>query len=86
MYLILIDAHSKWIEVHITTSTTSSITIEKMRSTFATFGIPETLVVTDNGSNFTSSEFEEFLKANGIRHIKTAPYHPRPSRAGCSNF
>ena len=75
MYLILIDAHSKWIEVHITTSTTSSITIEKMRSTFVTFGIPETLV-TDNGSNFTSSEFEEFLKANGIRHIKTAPYHP----------
>ena len=75
MYLILIDAHSKWIEVHITTSTTSSITIKKMRSTFATFGIPETLV-TDNGSNFTSSEFEEFLKANGIRHIKTAPYHP----------
>ena len=75
MYLILIDAHSKWIEVHITTLITSSITIEKMRSTFATFGIPETLV-TDNGSNFTSSEFEEFLKANGIRHIKTAPYHP----------
>ena len=75
MFLILIDAHSKWIEVHITTSTTSSITIEKMRSTFATFGIPEVLV-TDNGSNFTSSEFEEFLKSNGIRHIKTAPYHP----------
>ena len=46
-----------------------------MRSTFATFRIPET-PVTDNGSNFTSSEFEEFLKANGICHIKTAPYHP----------
>ena len=46
-----------------------------MRSTFATFGIPE-ILVTDNGSNFTSSEFEEFLKANGIHHIKTAPYHP----------
>ena len=61
--------------MHITTSTTSSITIEKMRFTYATFGIPETLV-TDNGSNFTNSEFEEFLKANGICHIKTAPYHP----------
>ena len=75
MYLILIDAHSKWIKVHITTSTTSSVTIKKLRSTFATFGIPE-ILVTDNGSNFTSSEFEEFLKFNGIRHIKTAPYHP----------
>ena len=75
MYLILIDAHSKWIKVHITTSTTSSVTIEKLRSTFATFGIPE-ILVTDNGFNFTSSEFEEFLKFNGICHIKTVPYHP----------
>ena len=41
----------------------------------ATFGIPET-VVTDNGSNFTSVEFENFLKSNVIHHIKAAPYHP----------
>ena len=47
MFLILFDAHSKRIEVYIITSTTLSVTIEKMRSTFATFGIPETLV-TDN--------------------------------------
>ena len=61
--------------MHITPSTTSSVTIEKMRSTFASFGIPE-ILVTDNGSNFTSSEFEEFLKSNGIRPVKTALYHP----------
>ena len=79
MFLILVDAHSKWIEVHITTSTTSSVTIEKMKSTFATFSIPETLV-TDNGPNFTSVEFENFLKSNGIHYIKTAPYHPASNR------
>ena len=61
MYLTLIDAHLKWIEVHITTSATSSVTIEKMCFKFATFGIPETLV-TDNGTNFTSAKFAEFLK------------------------
>ena len=43
-----------------------------MRSTFATFGIPKTLVP-DNDSHFISSAFKEFLKANGIHHIKTAP-------------
>ena len=76
MYLILIDEHSKWIEVHISIySTTLSITIEELRSTFAIFGIPE-ILVTDNGSNFTSSEFKEFLKSNGIHHIKTVLYHP----------
>ena len=62
MYLILIDAHSMCIEVYITTSATSCVTIEKMQSTFAAFSIPETLV-TDNGINLTSAEFEQFLKS-----------------------
>ena len=75
LFLIIIDAHSKWMEVHITNSATSAITIDKLRNTFATFGLPE-ILVTDNGSNFTSTEFEEFLKSNGIRHTRTAPYHP----------
>ena len=57
------------------TSSTFSTTIEKLRIAFATHGLLE-MVVTDNGSNFVSSEFEDFLKMNGIRHIRTAPYHP----------
>ena len=32
--------------------------------------------MSDNGSNFTSAEFEDFMKGNGILHVKTAPYHP----------
>ena len=56
-------------------TSTSSATIEKFRIAFATHGLPE-IVVTDNGSNFVSREFEDFLKQNGIRHIRTTPYHP----------
>ena len=41
MFLILIDEHSKWMEVHMTKSSTSLATIEKMWSTFATLGLPE---------------------------------------------
>ena len=75
MFLVVIDAYSKWLEVHCMKSTTSSATIEKLREIFAIHGLPATLV-SDNGSNFTSSEFEEFMKRNGIKHIKVAPYHP----------
>ena len=32
--------------------------------------------MTDNGPQFVSDDFERFLKANGIRHIRTASYHP----------
>ena len=75
MYLLMVDAYSKWIEVHIVNAATSSVTIDKMRTVFATHGIPE-LLVTDNGSSFTSAEFSNFLSRNGIRHVTSAPYHP----------
>ena len=75
MFPVLIEAHSKWMEVHITSSATSSVTIDKMRTTFASLGVPEILVM-DNGSAFTSGEFEQFVKANGFKHVRTAPYHP----------
>ena len=52
-------------DVHMTSSSTSQVTIEKMRATFAALGIPETLV-TDNGTAFTSTEFDQFARQNGI--------------------
>ena len=75
MFLVVLDAYSKWLEVHRMKSITSTATIEKLREMFATHGLPAT-VVSDNGSNFTISEFQEFMKKNGIKHIKVAPYHP----------
>ena len=30
----------------------------------------------NKGTQFTSQEFEEFLKLNGIQHYRSAPYHP----------
>ena len=75
MFLILIDAHSKWLDVHMVTSAMSQVTIDKLRSTFATLGLPEVLV-TDNGTTFTSADFESFCTRNGIRHLRSTPYHP----------
>ena len=69
------DAHSKWIEVFIVPSTSTADTIKKLRVAFSTHGLPVTLV-SDNGTAFTSSEFQEFMKRNGVQHITTAPYHP----------
>ena len=74
MFLVIEDAYSKWLEVHPTRVATSAATIEKLRSTFATHGLPTTIVC-DNGTNLCSVDFEEFLRKNGIQYRRTAPYH-----------
>ena len=56
-------------------STTSSSTIQVLRNLFARFGIPEQ-IVSDNGAQFVSEEFQAFIKSNGIGYITSAPYHP----------
>ena len=61
-------------------STSSSKTIDVLRQIFSVFGLPEQ-VVTDNGPQFVSEEFSTFLRNNGIRHFKSAPYHPSTNGA-----
>ena len=75
MYLVIVDAHSKWLDVQIMHSITTEKTIEKLRSVFATHGLPRQ-IVTDNGTSFTSDKFQEFVSMNGIKHTFSAPYHP----------
>ena len=74
-FLVMIDAHTKWIEIIPTKDTSSAATISVMRHVLSHFGLPMTLV-TDNGSNFCSREFELFLSNNGVRHITSTPYQP----------
>lgn len=72
---ILVDAYTKWPEVHVINNITAETTITKCREIFATFGIPNCFV-SDWGTQFTSNEFYNFLMSNGIQHKKGAPYHP----------
>ena len=80
-YLVVVDAHSKWPEVVQMPVTTTAKTIEALRNIFATHGLPDHLV-SDNGPQFTSSEFKVFLQSNGIKHTCSAPYHPATN--GCA--
>ena len=75
MFLIVMDAHSRWLEVEKMDATTSTKTIEKLQNLFARYGVPSQLV-SDIVPQFKSEEFQMFLKRNGIKHLTSAPYHP----------
>lgn len=62
------------------TTTTSAKTIAVLQEMFSRFGLPRELV-SDNGPQFMSEEFKQFMTANGIKHICCSPYHPASNGA-----
>ncbi|XP_043215920.1 uncharacterized protein K02A2.6-like isoform X2 [Amphibalanus amphitrite] len=76
MLLIVVDAYTKWIDVHVTTRATTEVTMEELRKTFAYWGIPKFLV-SDNAQCFVAPAFQSFCTQNGITHLRTAPLSPK---------
>ena len=75
MWMIVVDAFSKYPEVVPLAHATAMTTIHALRSIFARFGLPVQLV-SDNGTQFTDKTFQDFLRRNGIVHFRVAPHHP----------
>ncbi|BHF69055.1 hypothetical protein SprV_0301209600 [Sparganum proliferum] len=67
-YLILVDAYSKWPEIAPLNPATASATIAFLRRIFSKHGLPEVLV-SFNGSQFTSSTFEDFCRHHNIQRL-----------------
>lgn len=63
----LIDYYTKWPEVAFTHSITTTAVTTFLSTVFARFGNP-TELISDNGTQFTSSEFAEFLAVRDITH------------------
>mgnify|MGYP001800523948 CR=1 FL=1 len=72
-YLVIVDAYSKYPEVVKMVNTTGKTTVAVLRGIFSRHGLPE-ILVSDNGPQFTSPEFEQFCKINCISHRTSAAY------------
>ncbi|XP_054287577.1 uncharacterized protein K02A2.6-like [Macrosteles quadrilineatus] len=76
MWLIVVDARSKWLEVFPMSSTSTKSTIKALEELFSRFGYPR-VIVSDNGPQLTSYEFQTFCKSLNIKHARITPYHPK---------
>ncbi|XP_023806683.1 uncharacterized protein K02A2.6-like [Oryzias latipes] len=75
-YVVVTDYFSNYPEVGVLQSTSSKAVISFLKCVFARHGVPCELF-SDNGPQFSSSEFADFAKDWGFRHITSSPNYPK---------
>ncbi|CAG2214134.1 unnamed protein product [Mytilus edulis] len=80
-FLIMVDAYSKWMDIYVMNSTTSGSYDCKTSTNVCNTWICD-LIISDNGAAFTSKEFADYVKSNGIEHRTSTPWHP--ASTGCA--
>ena len=75
-FLATVDYYSNFIEVDHLRIENSFTVICKLKAHFARQGIPDVLV-TDNGPQFTSTDFKQFVKSWGFEHRTSSPGYPQ---------
>jgi hypothetical protein len=71
-----VDKFSKWIEVVHVTNQEATTAIKFFKSITCRYGVPNS-IITDNGTNFTFGEFQEFAKKLGIQVKYATMAHPK---------
>ena len=76
-FMVMLMHHfSGWVEYLLCGETSSATIIRWLKGIFSRYGLCDELV-SDNGSNLVSQEFENFLSACGIKHLRSPVYHPQ---------
>ena len=78
--LVAVDYHSRWPEVVSRKRWSAMDVIQALADLFARYGLPDALV-TDNGPQFASREFQDFLSQNDVHHYRAAVYNPQENGA-----
>ena len=73
-FVLLVDIYSDFVEVSQLPNLSGNSFIKVLKPIFAAHGTPEA-IITDNATNYTSSDFCRFLKSWDIEHITSSPHY-----------
>ncbi|XP_035799241.2 uncharacterized protein K02A2.6-like [Amphiprion ocellaris] len=73
-FLLCVDYFSKYPELMKLKDTNSRSVIVSMKSIFARHGIPD-VVISDNGPQYASAEFQDFAESWEFKHVTSSPTH-----------
>src|SRR4051812_25336077 len=74
--LVAVDKFTNWIEVVPITSSTTLTTVNFIKSIIFRFCVPHN-IITDNDTNFTAAEFQNFFQELGIKINYASVAHPQ---------
>jgi transposase InsO family protein len=79
-FLVVTDYYSRYIELCHMRSTTTMDVINKLKNIFARWGIPS-ILVTDNGPQYGSQQFRDFVRQYCFEHVTSSPRYPQANGA-----
>ncbi len=74
--LIVVDAHSAWLDVKLLGKTDALSTIHALGEILENFGDPHT-IVSDNGPPFASADFHKYWENQQVKVLHSPTYHPQ---------
>src|SRR3954451_4380843 len=77
--LVAVNKFTKWIEDMPVTKQKGKTVVKFFQSIVYRFGVPHS-IITDNGSNFISKEFQDFREGLGINISYASVAHPQTNR------
>ena len=75
-YLVTIEYYSKWPELTLLNSMTSTAVITALKSQFARYGVPS-VQMSDNSPCYSSEQFKQFSQDWCFDHITLSPGYPQ---------
>ena len=77
--VVLVNLYSDFVEVSQLPDLSGNSLIKVLKPIFAAHGAPAAML-TDNATNYTSSDFRRFLKSWDIEHRTSSPHHHQSNR------